>query len=196
MPHPAASVALAEETAGAPQEPTTEDAPPAVETVTSETITVDTSDADLPDNDELFAAYVQQLMYPSYGVTPLADWGMTSGVLNRDEQSVYEILKSYIGQIADGNRTETNNLTLYKNSPSWTYEELEAAGPDDPNLQARVQEAFSKVFDISKVVNCLLVDCPESFSTGMIKPTMMGRRLQRAIRIPMPAMTTESLSHR
>ena len=103
--------ALAEETAGEPQ---------AAETVTSETFTVDTSGADLPDNDELFAAYVQQLMYPSYGVTPLANWGMTSGVLNKDELGVYEILKSYIGQIADGDRTETDNLTLYKTSPSWT----------------------------------------------------------------------------
>ena len=155
--------ALAEETAGAPQEPTTEDAPPAAETVTSETFTVDTSGADLPDNDELFAAYVQQLMYPSYGVTPLADWGMTSDVLNKDEQSVYEILKSYIGRIADGDRAETNNFTLYMTSPSWTYEDLEVEGSDDPSLQAKVQEAFSKVFDISKVVNCLLVDCPESF---------------------------------
>lgn len=56
-----------------PQEEPSADLP--AEEVVTEEITVDTSAADLPDNDELFALYLQQQMYPGSVPSQLANWG-------------------------------------------------------------------------------------------------------------------------
>ena len=147
--------ALAEETAGEPQ---------AAETVTSETFTVDTSGADLPDNDELFAAYVQQLIYPGYGVMPLANWGETTDVLTDNELTIYRGLKNFASQVAEGTLTTTQNWTIDLTEPlEWTYENLDVSGWDDSALGQNVANAFAAEIDINKVVNCLLADCPNSF---------------------------------
>ena len=62
---------------------------PTEQTVEVETVAVDTSDVDLPDNDELFTEYVQQLLYPEYGGASLfGNYG--EQVLSESQQAVYE----------------------------------------------------------------------------------------------------------
>lgn len=140
-----------------------EDAP-AVETVETETVAVDTSDADLPDHDELFAGYVQQMMYPQYGVSTFANWGQTTGVLNSNERGVYDDLKTFVGKVAAGTQTNTQNYEITLETPlSWTYDSLGVEGWNDPNLGKAIGAAFAQAIDINKVVDCLLVDCPETF---------------------------------
>lgn len=118
-------------------------------------VTVDTSDAGLPDNDELFALYLQQQMYPDRVPSTMANWGTTGDALNENEQGVYNWIKDFAGQVARGEVTGTEQVSVTF-VPSWTYEELGLAGWDE----AAVKEAVSRELDISLVVDCLLVDCP------------------------------------
>lgn len=125
------------------------------EEVFEEEVTVDTSDAGLPDNEELFALYLQQQMYPDRVPSTMANWGTTGDALNENEQGVYNWIKDFAGQVARGEVTGTERVSVTF-VPSWTYEELGLAGWDE----AAVKEAVSRELDISLVVDCLLVDCP------------------------------------
>lgn len=108
------------------------------------TETVDTLDADLADNDGLFAGYVQQLMYPSYGVSLFADWGSSTGVLNDSEKEIYTQLKSKIESVAANGGSTKFELDVSSLDITWTGGE----------------NGYKTVFDTSKIIMCLLVDCP------------------------------------
>ena len=108
------------------------------------TETVDTLDADLADNDELFAGYVQQLMYPSYGVSLFADWGSSTGVLNDSEKEIYTQLKSKIESVAANGGSTEFTLDVSSLDITWTGEE----------------DGYKTMLDTSKIIDCLLVDCP------------------------------------
>ena len=86
-------------------------------------VTVDTSDADLPDNDELFALYLQQQMYPDRVPSTMANWGRTEDVLNADELAIYNTLREYIEKVAKGEVSSTEEIPL-PFEHTWTYEEL------------------------------------------------------------------------
>lgn len=131
-------------------EPGTEEPPQAAET---ETITVDTSDADLPDNDELFAGYVQQLMYPGYGVSLFGNFGATA--LSESQKAVYDKLKNEITKVAQtggsttflplkGESDLSNFLTI-----SWSSTTTESSA-----LNAELTS------QIGMIIDCLMVDCP------------------------------------
>lgn len=141
-----------------------EDAP-AVETVETETVAVDTSDADLPDHDELFAEYVQQMMYPHYGVSTFANWGMDA--LTGLDKTIYEKLKAKIKEVAEqGGSTEfTLSLEELGIKTQWTKEELGITGEWAENgtfTQETVGALQAKVFtqDNQKIIRTLMVDCP------------------------------------
>lgn len=129
---------------------------PAEEVVTEE-ITVDASD--LPDNDELFAIYLQQQMYPGSVPSTYGDWGQTGNILNADELAVYNTLREYIGKVARGEVSSTQDIAL-PFEHTWTYEELGLTGQDDASLSTKLGEALQQVLNLSKIVDCLLVDCP------------------------------------
>lgn len=141
-----------------------EDAP-AVETVETETVAVDTSDADLPDHDELFAGYVQQMMYPQYGVSTFANFGMDA--LTGLDETIYEKLKAKIKIVAEqGGSTEfTLSLEELGIKAQWTKEELGITGDWAENgtfTQETVGALQAKVFtqDNQKIIRTLMVDCP------------------------------------
>lgn len=141
-----------------------EDAP-AVETVETETVAVDTSDADLPDHDELFAEYVQQMMYPHCGVSTFANWGMDA--LTGLDKTIYEKLKAKIKEVAEqGGSTEfTLSLEELDIKTRWTKEELGITGEWAENgtfTQETVNAFQTKVFtqDNQKIIRTLMVDCP------------------------------------
>ena len=129
------------------------------EEVFEEEVTVDTSDAGLPDNEELFALYLQQQMYPDRVPSTMANWGTTGDALNADELAIYNTLRAYIEKVAKGEESSTEKIVLHFEH-TWTYEELGIKDFTDSNFSAAFGEARDKVANLSKVIDCLLVDCP------------------------------------
>ena len=152
----AAESSAADSAAEAPAENT--------ETQMTEEVTVDTSDADLPSNDELFALYMQQLMYPGQVPSTMANWGQEENVLNEKEKAVYDTLKRFIQSVAKGENAENGIIKTeaiaIPVSGTFTYEQVNATGPDDAELSSKVIAALGKEIDLGKVLDCLLVDCP------------------------------------
>lgn len=152
----AAESSVADSAAEAPAENT--------ETQMTEEVTVDTSDADLPSNDELFALYMQQLMYPGQVPSTMANWGQEENVLNEKEKAVYDTLKRFIQSVAKGENAENGIIKTeaiaIPVSGTFTYEQVNATGPDDAELSSKVIAALGKEIDLGKVLDCLLVDCP------------------------------------
>ena len=138
----AAPTALAEE----PEDPTlTAEEPAQEQEEVAVTETVDTSDIALADNDELFAGYVNQLLYPSRGgVSLLANWGSSAGVLNDNERAIYNQLKGKIESVAASGGSTEFALDVSSLNITWT-------GSSD---------GYKNIIDTSKIIDCLLVDCP------------------------------------
>lgn len=119
------------------------------QTVEVETVAVDTSDVDLPDNDELFAEYVQQLLYPEYGGASLfGNYG--EQVLSESQQAVYEKLKSEIERVAkNGGSTQFYTGQDQYITLTWDTSETEA---DTLTSELSIH--------VGKILDCLMVDCP------------------------------------
>ena len=117
------------------------------------TETVDTSDIALADNDELFAGYVNQLLYPSRGgVSLLANWGSSAGVLNANERDIYNQLKGEIEDVAANGGSTVFQLT----APNITWNTT-ASGEE---LKTEAAQKFGSAVSTRDILNCLLVDCP------------------------------------
>ena len=117
------------------------------------TETVDTSDIALADNDELFAGYVNQLLYPSRGgVSLLANWGSSAGVLNDNERDIYNQLKGEIEDVAANGGSTVFQLT----APNITWNTT-ASGEE---LKTEAAQKFGSAVSTRDILNCLLVDCP------------------------------------
>lgn len=125
------------------------------QTAEVETVTVDTSDADLPDNDELFAGYVQQLLYPEYGVSLFSNYGESSGVLSDDQKAIYDGLKQKITEVAQQGGSTTFYPTIGSNDTSNFFTiSWETSTTNTTQLKNELQEQFGTIVD------CLMVDCP------------------------------------
>lgn len=124
--------------------------------------TVDTSDADLPDNDELFAMYLQQQMYPGSVPSTYANWGKVEGVLNSQERAIYGEIKELISKIAAGTWTTTSELGI-SYTQTWTYDELGITDFSDENLDDAVKKAVNESVDFGRIYDCLMADCPAEF---------------------------------
>ena len=164
-----------------------EDAP-AVETVETETVAVDTSDADLPDHDELFAGYVQQMMYPQYGVSTFANWGMDA--LTGLDKTIYEKLKAKIEAVANGQLASTSFTLTWADldiqQTSWTEEELGTTIIADNTIsQAAIAAVMNKIgynpAAVTNILDLLLVNCPfelywfdKSTSQAFVYPSSLG----------------------
>lgn len=122
-------------------------------------IQMDLTGVEMPDNDELFEAYLQQLPYGDLGIAPLANWGESEGVLNENEKIVYETLKAFAKRAAAGEEADSYGIATDVEL-SWTFEELGISGWNDANLGQAVQEKMQQTLDISKVLDALLADCP------------------------------------
>ena len=159
-------------------EPGTEEPPQTVETAESETFTVDTSDANLADNDELFTQYLQELLYPSPTMSLFANFGETA--LTGLDLAVYNDLKSFAESVAGGSQSSTQNHTFELNTldstlqqqATWKYADLgiegsfEKSASDDAEPTAdekAVGTRFAATFDIRTIINHLLADCPDTF---------------------------------
>lgn len=144
---------------------------------------------DLPSNDELFAGYVEQVLYEDI----LDDIGMfafkdSAGKrLQGNNKIAYEYLKEKIIELAakGGNSVIEMPLTLFSEKTSWTASDLkldtvfEVSENTAKTTQAAVN-ALAAIFsyDPQKVVGALMVDCPyemywfnktSQYSAGMKK---------------------------
>ena len=123
------------------------------ETLQCDEITV--SDVELPENDELYAGYLENLFY---GANEVSFFGTAAGeALTGDEKVAYDALRPYIEKIAKGERTSTiitlggdfnikdpttEKITTYKKDADITFTETAAD------------------FDIKAVVVALMMDMP------------------------------------
>ena len=127
----------------------------------AETVIIPTEDifADLPDNDELFAGYVEKTLYGNDGIVTYGNWGEER--LEGTDLQIYNILKNAIKEIAAGNRSSTiidipvDNLRGLKTE--WTEAE---AGVSFDTFDTAMLVIRDKIIDTSKILRYLMVDCP------------------------------------
>lgn len=142
-----------------------EEAAPTV--VEMEEVVLDLSDMDLPDNDELFAAYVEREFDRAAGGTQFPVFYSSSHAtydLTTAEKLVYNELKSEIEKIADGTRTNTVIATTNPFCYTWTASDLGVSGPlwssGTPTSDARTAAGKKAEEQVSKMWSRLLADCP------------------------------------
>ena len=70
------------------------------------------AETDQADGDTLFGEYLQRLMYPDRAPSTLSNWGEGNNYLNETERQVYDDLKVFCTEVADGKRTETSGWWL------------------------------------------------------------------------------------
>ncbi|MCI8378890.1 MAG: leucine-rich repeat protein [Lachnospiraceae bacterium] len=105
------------------------------------------------DNDELFEGYLNKLFFGDNKKS--GDFGASNmSGLNDNEKKIYTKLKDIITEIADGKRKETiftlDNLNFYAH-----YEYFGQITKDEV-----VQSFFTNEFNIDKIFDLLLLDCP------------------------------------
>ncbi len=117
------------------------------------------SDVDLPDNDELFEGYLEQLFYGNGEISTLATGEHAAGAaLTGDEKIAYDALKTVIQAIANGDRASTVIRI---------GQTINAQNPEDPEgdpitIVPDVEATFSSAgdFGLDAVINALLTDYP------------------------------------
>lgn len=114
---------------------------------------------DLPSNDELFEAYAWSTLYGNNGIALLGNFGSASGVLNDTELAIYNKLKAAVADIAAGRVSSTKvDVSAELNIESWLADDPGDEISDE--LMADATKRFAAAADVSKVLECLLVDCP------------------------------------
>ena len=122
---------------------------------------------ELPDHDELFAAYVDGLFLGDHSASLYADFGKEK--LDGINLKAYEVLKGRIGQIASGEAADSiitlNLADLGITKQVWTAEELgvpQISVNEDGNVSQEVMDALMPKLqpDLREVLSYLLADCP------------------------------------
>jgi hypothetical protein len=116
---------------------------------------------ELADNEELFAGYVQKMLYPTKTRRKARSAGYGDSRLEGLNQDIYRQLMSKIAAVAAG--TETSTIFAVNCTNSWTADEL---GVDvftsnysiNPDAKTAAEEKLG--FDGGLIIDCLLQDCP------------------------------------
>lgn len=119
------------------------------------TVEVKNLDEDLPDSDELFAGYVEQLFYEGFndGIATLGNVGADK-LTDPKLKTAYTELKKVIEEVAAGTRTSTKDIAV-PYAMTWTTADL---GSD---FNAAADIAGDKILKaIDPVISYLLMDCP------------------------------------
>lgn len=122
---------------------------------------------DLPDNDELFAGFVEREFYGENGIATLGVYG--ENVLTGLNAKIYTALKEKVAKVAGGELSSTKFTLTWEElgitQKSWTEEEIGVSIIVDGNFNSA---AIAKVMEIieydsvsvSTIMDCLLADCP------------------------------------
>ncbi len=123
---------------------------------------------ELPENDELFEGYLNELFYGSYGTATLGDYA--EGNLEGNDATAYQILKDKIEKIASGEISNTKLLVPFEAlgvpSDGYSASDLGVSSLiENGEISQAAQDALAKKvhIDLRKVLNYLLVDCPYAF---------------------------------
>ena len=108
----------------------------------------------LPDNDELFAGHVEQVLYGNDDVSTYADYGESkfTGI----NLSIYHQLKELVQKIANEGGTAVVTIP-YDLGITW---ETQATKGDLKTLKEEAQAAFTNKVQMNDILDTLLVDCP------------------------------------
>ena len=105
----------------------------------------------LPDNDELFAGHVEQVLYGNDDVSTYANYGESkfTGI----NLSIYKELRNFVKNIANngGNAVYTWKGDL---GISWSSDKK------GTKLEDEVSEKFAENIQINEIISTILVDCP------------------------------------
>lgn len=109
------------------------------------------SDAALPEDEELFAGYIEKLFYGDHSAAEISVGENTAGAkLTGDEKKLYDCLKQWIAAVAAGEKT-SSYVTV---GSAFLNSENETVTPD-------YELSFSeKQIDLSAVVTALVADYP------------------------------------
>ncbi|QUO20724.1 hypothetical protein KFE18_08750 [Clostridiaceae bacterium Marseille-Q4143] len=105
----------------------------------------------LPDNDELFAGHVEQVLYGNEDVSTYADYGKSKFTgINR---SIYEKLRTFVKNIADNGG---NAVYTWKGDLGITW----SSDKEGTELENEVSQKFNENIQINEIISTILVDCP------------------------------------
>ena len=105
----------------------------------------------LPDNDELFAGHVEQVLYGNEDVSTYADYGKSKFTgINR---SIYEELRTFVKNIADNGG---NAVYTWKGDLGITW----SSDKEGTELENEVSQKFNENIQINEIISTILVDCP------------------------------------
>lgn len=119
-------------------------------------------DEDIPDNEELFAGYVEQLFYQGFndGIATFGEVGKDR-LTDANQIALYDGLKSFIEKVAAGTLTSTKDIAIPV-SLAWTLDSLGLTPSSDINaVSDAVEKRLTDLVD--PVVSYLLMDCPYDF---------------------------------
>lgn len=128
--------------------------------------TVVADDAELLDNDELFAGYVEQRMYSSLNEGIALFVSEAGESLTGLDKTIYGLLKSRIKQVADGELTSTQFLLNWEQlglKTTYTKDELGVSAiiKDGKISEEAANVMWAKLeFDLNAIYSSLLADCP------------------------------------
>jgi hypothetical protein len=111
-----------------------------------------------PDSDELFAGYVESVLYEDIyeDVSTFGNMGATR--LKGKEKQYFEDIKQKIADVADGKRTSTRMVLDVEFT--WTAEELGVDKITYENYGKLVSDKYHEEININRIWNYLLADCP------------------------------------
>lgn len=110
-----------------------------------------TSDVDLPDNDELFEGYLEQLFYGNGEISTIATGDHAVGAtLTGDAKTAYDALVPVIKKIANGERDSSS--TVIRIGQPYNGEE--------PDVEVKFESINAVELINNKIIYALLNDCP------------------------------------
>jgi hypothetical protein len=117
----------------------------------------------LADNEELFAGYVQKMLYGTGTRRKVRSGSYGESRLTGVDLEIYRQLKEQIVEVAAGTKTTTQFTVNY--SKSWTASDLGVENlltSDQTGLDPEAEKAINEQlkFDPNLIVDCLLQDCP------------------------------------
>ena len=111
-----------------------------------------------PENEDLFAGYVESVLYEGIYEDVSTFGNLGSIKLNGKEKQYYEDIRGKILEVADGKRTSTRLVLDVRFT--WTAEELGVSKLTYANYGDLISKKYNEEININRIWDYLLADCP------------------------------------